>query len=402
MHYRLYKKPNRRYGILLTVFIILLITGVGWKVFSKTNTEPITKSTVNIPIVMVKSSPIYASATGNYLFSGTVMLGRGVEYYAKGNYEQPFSGMSTLGTYDMNIGDLECPITSNSVSYQTEVDSLIFNCNPGWLPALKEHFPLVNLSSNHLNDMGPAGYNETVTRLQAAGFQTVGNFNPHTETDDCRAVLFPIRLIKSNEQSVTTQLPIAVCSYNYKIIFSPNPGELESIQRWSKIMPVIGLMNGGPEYQHTAGASQVAVAHQMIDLGADFVIGNGTHWAQNTEVYKNKLIVYSLGNFIFDQLDIDGRLALNMDVTITLKYDSNLQQWLNLAKQCPINSGDICLNLAISQNLLKLQPSFIFKPVVSYGGSLQIATLANQQQTDYIMQRANWSQTELQLKNVPN
>ena len=36
------------------------------------------------------------------------------------------------------------------------------------------------------------------------------------------------------------------------------------------------MMNGGPEYQHVAGAAQTEVARKMIDLGADMVVGNGT------------------------------------------------------------------------------------------------------------------------------
>ncbi len=401
MHYRL-NKLHKSHWVLVLLIATAFIVGATWVIFgkfpSKSNSNTNTKLTPSSSTNLLS----YSTATGNYLFSGTVMLGRGVEYYAKGNYEQPFSGMKTLGSYDMNIGDLECPITSNTVSYQVEVSSLIFNCSPSWLATLKQHFPLVNLSSNHLNDRGPNGYTETVRRLKSSGFQVVGNFNPHSEKDNCKAVILPIRLIDESGQSSKADLPLAVCSFNYKTVFSPNPGELESIRKWSKIFPVIGLMNGGPEYQHLAGVSQVSVAHQMIDNGAEFVIGNGTHWAQNTEVYKNKFIAYSLGNFIFDQQDKDGRLALNIAVTINIDYDSNLQKWLNNVKQCPLNGGDVCFKLAMSQSLTKLHPSFSFKPVVSYGGSLQIATLANKEQTDYILQRANWAQTMQQLVNNPN
>ena len=43
------------------------------------------------------------------------------------------------------------------------------------------------------------------------------------------------------------------------------------------------------------------MAHQLIDAGADIVHGHHPHILQSTEIYKNKPIFYSLGNFIFDQ-----------------------------------------------------------------------------------------------------
>jgi len=43
------------------------------------------------------------------------------------------------------------------------------------------------------------------------------------------------------------------------------------------------------------------LAHQFIDQGADLIVGTHPHVVQEVEIYKNKLIFYSLGNFIFDQ-----------------------------------------------------------------------------------------------------
>ncbi len=325
------------------------------------------------------------------------MLGRAVEQYANGDYNQPFSGIHTLGSYDTAVGVLECPVTSGNVSYQTQVNDLIFNCKPQWLSTLKKYSPIINVSSNHMYDMGASGFAETLRRLNAAGFQVVGNYNPHAEKDDCKPVILPVHLRKAGGQEVKGSLPVAFCSYNYKELFSPAPGEIESIHKWSQLMPVVALMNGGPEYEHTAGAVQTANAHKMIDEGASFVVGNGTHWIQNTEVYKGKLIVYSMGNFIFDQYDTDGRLALNLSVNMNLPYDDNVGKWLRLSGSCQSDPGN-CLKLAKSQNLWKVKPSFMFDAIGSSGGYLRITTRADAQQQAYVVQRANWPQTEQQLK----
>jgi len=387
------ENTKHKINILLVVSIILLavliIGSLYLLIYLKSNskTEPKVNSEANSNFV---------SVNGKYLFSGTIMLGRGVENYANGNYNQPFNQISSLGTYDSRIGVLECPVTTNPDSYQNEVNNLVFNCSPNWLPTLKKYYPILNLSSDHLNDQGQSGYAETVSRLNAAGFQTVGNYNPHVEKDDCKIIVLPVHLNKNNGQSQSSFLPIAICSYNYKIIFSPDPGEIQSIKKWSKILPVIALMNGGPEYEHQAGPAQVSYAHQMIDNGADFVVGNGTHWVQNTEVYKGKLIVYSMGNFIFDQLDYDGRIALNLSVGMNVKYDNNVGKWISVGSKCENNTSN-CLQLANSMKLNRYTATYSFNAVGSYGGYLQVATKANAQQQSDIESRANWSQTIKQL-----
>lgn len=46
---------------------------------------------------------------------------------------------------------------------------------------------------------------------------------------------------------------------------------------------------------------QKSLARKFIDQGADLIVGSHPHVIQDIEMYKNKLIFYSLGNFIFDQ-----------------------------------------------------------------------------------------------------
>ncbi len=387
--YRLYQtgsKKKQRIVLLILLAVAAIVVGVWGMKFNRPKTTSVSKNSHT-------ASVGHDRVSGRYLFSGTVMLGRAVEKYANGNYEQPFSGIDSLGQYDARIGVLECPITNNNVSYQTQIDSLIFNCKPQWLPTLKKYFPIVNVSSNHLNDMGTDGFNETVKRLNDAGFQVVGNYNPHVEKDDCKPVILPVHLQKPGGQQDSAYLPLAFCSYNYKTLFAPEPGELESIQKWSKLMPVIALMNGGPEYQHQAGSDQINVAHRMIDYGANFVVGNGTHWVQNTEVYKAKLIVYSMGNFIFDQLDYDGRLALNLSVGMTVPYDENIGKWLSVGASCKSDPAG-CAVQASAPNLKKINLSFTFDAIGSYGGYQLVATKANTQQQKDIEDRANWPQTK--------
>lgn len=64
---------------------------------------------------------------------------------------------------------------------------------------------------------------------------------------------------------------------------------------------VVVSVHWGTEYTDKPSVRQIALAHQLIEAGADLVIGNHPHWVQPTEIYKDKLIVYAHGNFVFDQ-----------------------------------------------------------------------------------------------------
>jgi len=64
---------------------------------------------------------------------------------------------------------------------------------------------------------------------------------------------------------------------------------------------VIPYFHWGIEYTKVPTKAQQALARAAIDAGADMVLGNHPHWTQGVEEYKGKLIIYSMGNFVFDQ-----------------------------------------------------------------------------------------------------
>jgi poly-gamma-glutamate synthesis protein (capsule biosynthesis protein) len=65
-------------------------------------------------------------------------------------------------------------------------------------------------------------------------------------------------------------------------------------------MLVIPFMHWGVEDEPYATTRQQRLARLMIDAGADAVVGGHPHVTQNTEFYKGRPIIYSLGNFVFD------------------------------------------------------------------------------------------------------
>lgn len=388
--------PKKRRWVLigLLVFIFLAAAGVGaYALFGRDRSTP-----TNNNVAQTATTPQPTTIKGRYLFSGTVVLDRVVASEAGDDYSQPFSQLDTLGEFDEGIADLECPVTDSSYVSVKGQENPRFNCQPHWLPQLKKHFGIIKLAGNHTYDMGAAGFTETVERLQKAGIQAVGHHNPHVEKDNCKVVAFPVRIEISDGGEEKGTLPIAVCAFNYKIIFAPEPGEIETIQRYAKVMPVFGLLQAGSEYITTAGAQQRSYARKLIDNGAAFVIANGTHYVQDSEVYKDKLIVYSLGNFIFDQTDYETMRAVSIAVDITATHDENLSKWLALSDKCNATAReDKCLAEAEKQGLSKIDLKLQFEPIGSSGGVRKITKKADSTLQKAIEDRLNWTQTLKEL-----
>ncbi len=57
----------------------------------------------------------------------------------------------------------------------------------------------------------------------------------------------------------------------------------------------------GYEYQHFPSPRDVKLCRELIDCGADIILGHHPHYPQGVETYNNGIIAYSLGNFIWDQ-----------------------------------------------------------------------------------------------------
>lgn len=62
---------------------------------------------------------------------------------------------------------------------------------------------------------------------------------------------------------------------------------------------VVVNLHWGNEKADTPDVWQVQLAHQIVDAGADAVIGHHPHVLQGIEKYKSGVIVYSMGNFVF-------------------------------------------------------------------------------------------------------
>lgn len=207
---------------------------------------------------------------------------------------------------------------------------------------------------------------------------------------------------KVNDKKVS--LPVVMCGYHW-LARSPTDEELAEITKYSKYFPVWVFPHGGTEYSIHSTPQQEALYRKMIDLGASAVFGDHPHVVENTEAYKGKLIVYDLGNLIFDQwFDSEVTKNIVLSVKLTANVDSNVQKYLDMGATCAAYH-DSCLQKAASEklNAYKLTYSYDIMAGDSSNAGMndRLKHLGSAAVQDWLRKRAEWPKTSAGLATQP-
>ncbi|MBI2464129.1 CapA family protein [Candidatus Peregrinibacteria bacterium] len=269
------------------------------------------KTTSNETIILEKSIltddlDSKNSADVSMVFVGDIMLGRYVETLMKKHGEEyPFLKIHEfLERFETVVANLEGPITKNH--RQTPDWTTSFSFAPSIAKLLKsEGIDIVSIANNHTLDKGEAVFEETKQILTDAEIEYVG----HPRDIDENYVL---------EKKINGKKIFFVAFHATKSTFDKEKA-IELVKKVSsdeKIF-VIVMLHWGIEYQLVASEKQQNLARSLIDAGADSIISHHPHVVQNIEAYNGKIIVYSLGNFIFDQYfsdDTQQGLAIGLEL----------------------------------------------------------------------------------------
>lgn len=397
---KLEKKGKGVRGIIAAIIIAILLIGtvlfIGWQ-----QIKPVRQDT---PAKQQVSPPKPVSAQSNALFFGNAFWGRYMNDWSMASplkTAYPFSGLSSFDRqkYDAWIAGLECPTVAGFSQTSAEEDTtLSFNCSPDYLPEAAKWFTAFTLANNHTDNRGPEGFTETKQQLEKNKIQYFGHYDPYQLEDVCEVIAFPVKVTYEDASTKEQSLPVAMCGYHgvFKI---PPEESLAVMEQYSKLMPVIAMPHMGVEYQPAPDQLKTQTYHSMIDHGADVVIGDHPHWIQNTESYKGHLIVYSMGNFMFDQQDtaeVVRSAAINVLMNTASANPEELAKWLSLGDSCKAFHDD-CLAKIQSEGLTKLPITYQFG-VVGTNDSGKLTKPATPAQQTSILQRLNWSNTVKQLQ----
>jgi poly-gamma-glutamate synthesis protein (capsule biosynthesis protein) len=293
------------------------------------------------------------------LFTGNAFWGRYMNDWSQASdlgTAYPFSRLHEFDrdAYDAWISGLECPMVEglDLTSAQQEVN-LEFNCPPEYLDEAARWFTAFSLANNHTDNQGEDGFKETQQHLADQGIQYFGHYDPNVLDEVCGVVTIPVTVTYDAGPPAPGELPLTLCGH-HGVFQIPSPESLDLIAEYSETMPVIALPHMGAEYE--AGPDQIKrdTYRAMIDRGADMVLGDHPHWVQSAEDYEGKLIVYSMGNFMFDQqFNLEVTRSAAIDVRLTVAPSPDLAGWLEIAPDC---RGDLpgCVALAAERGLERL------------------------------------------------
>lgn len=165
------------------------------------------------------------------------------------------------------------------------------------------------LANNHVYDHKEDGYNKTIDFLKENNIKSLGA-GATAEEASTSIILkknsISIGLLNYVTHDTNPNIPLnAAITPNYfneeKVlsdikILKPKVDHVILLLHWG------GRVEGGlyPDYD------QPMIARKLIDQGADLIIGHHSHTFQPYEVYKEKYIFYSLGNFCFSDYWFDG------------------------------------------------------------------------------------------------
>ena len=251
-------------------------------------------------IFLVSQNP--AEARVSFCAVGDILLDRGIRKKIKQNsIDYPFENVGEfINKFDLAFCNLECPISARGASTGK---IYCFRADTNFFAGIKNAgFNIFSMANNHTIDWGRKACMDTREIIEKHNLYAVGAGKDQKEAR--KPVIIRMNGLKF-ALFAYVGLPLKGLIWPAS---KPGPAQAsidDIITEIKKIREqvdfVVVSFHWGIEYQHKPMANQVEWAHKVIDAGADLVIGHHPHVLQSIEVYKNRFILYSLGNFVFDQ-----------------------------------------------------------------------------------------------------
>ncbi|MCZ7661628.1 MAG: CapA family protein [Thermoleophilia bacterium] len=203
---------------------------------------------------------------------------------------------------DVAFVNLESPLSDKGT--RNAAKDVTFRGRPALVDGLAAAgVGVVSLANNHALDWGSEALLDTIARLDGAGIAHAG---AGVNLSAARAPA----LLETGAGTVallayTNVVPEGFPAGDQRAGVNPMRPDTQRILAdigaaaesadW-----VIVSVHWGIEYEGETAHEQRVFAHDFVDAGADLVLGHHPHVLQGLELYRNKLIAYSLGDFVFD------------------------------------------------------------------------------------------------------
>lgn len=200
-----------------------------------------------------------------------------------------------IGEANYIVGNLESPLVDDK-----EAKGHTFYGIPLFSDVLKDSgINILNVANNHILEHGANGFTHTLDTLHNKQLLTIGEMGDghskilkiqHEGTTICMAGFCDERVCNFDN-------PQCYASLEEEMVF-------KTLENMKALHPdvIVFVFHWGDEYIHIPSPEQRKLAYKLIDHGAHLIVGHHPHVIQPYEQYQQGHIIYSLGNFCFDDV----------------------------------------------------------------------------------------------------
>lgn len=300
---------------------------VNSSVYSVQPSESVKIQPTSVPSSISTLEPLKIIAVGD------ILLGRGVEsklVKANKDYIYPFLEVADIMKKgDIVFGNLEESITSRTRSLTgiRQGGKYVLKNEVGAIKGLEyAGFNLFSLANNHILDYYEEGLYDTQAILSEHKMAYSGagkNIDEAKKPAIIEKNGIKIGLLSYTDMAEVTYKgnpPLMFIAGKNKAGVAKRPlkfddsikNDIEKLRKEVDILMV--SLHWGNEEHFDIWDTQVEFAHNLMDNGVDVILGHHPHQFQGIEIYKDKPIFYSLGNFIFDQNDPENQESFIMNM----------------------------------------------------------------------------------------
>jgi len=225
-----------------------------------------------------------------------------------------------MGEVDIVFGNFESTLTDYPYAAKdiSQGMTFAFRTPPNWTDVLKSAgFDVLSVANNHSFDFGDAGFEDTIANIHQSGMQAVGRKGDIVKFDaNGYTVAFigysywPDHNYMNDLATATALVQQAQAEADMVVI---------SVHAGAEGTDAMRVRNQTEYFFSENRGNMVQFSRAMIDAGADLILGHGPHVPRAIELYQDKLIAYSLGNFLgYRTLSTTGPLGLSMILQVDL------------------------------------------------------------------------------------
>lgn len=256
--------------------------------------------------------------------------------------QEVFSAVAPLlKNADISIGNLENPLIDSGVPVPGKCT---LHGHTGWADVLKASgFTVMSLANNHMMDYGQSGITSTLRALSEAGLSFVG-----AGMNEAEALAPLIVEIKTKKLALLARSSVEVASHCYAKGGEPGVAHLDldelsvtSRRLRNEVDYIILCIHWGLEEYSLPTIRQRKEAFTLISSGFDCIIGHHPHVLQGIEIINKKPVLYSLGNFKFDDFTWQYKNLENQVINLHIK--PSIQNRIGLIVALELNNENITI-----------------------------------------------------------